>query len=308
MALLLLDDVLESCATRGGRGETALSRALRWSGRASGLAGVRPTWQRDRVRAALGPGLLLATGGFLLFGLQQQAAGYAVLGVSLLAALAVDRALFRDLSLAVTGLAIISAVPITTDISWAHMLAMGTAMVAAVTVPYLVSRFLYRDHAITYPVATGRRWTRVERWWLVLVVVLGYAVLPVYLIRTGVYRNWPAVDGPGEAARLFLGTNALGIWDELFFVCTVFTLLRRHLPDWQANLLQAVLFTSFLHELGFHSWGPLLIFPFALVQGWTFARTRSLSYVVAVHLLFDLVLFGVLLHAHQREWVPLFLY
>ena len=71
--------------------------------------------------------------------------------------------------------------------------------------------------------------------------------------------------------------------------------------------MQAVLFTSFLHELGFTSWGPLMIFPFALIQGYTFATTRSLSYVVTVHLTFDLVLFGVLLHAHQRSWVDVFL-
>ena len=63
---------------------------------------------------------------------------------------------------------------------------------------------------------------------LVAVVALGYLVLPYYLITTGVYENWPAVSSAGEVGRLFLGTNALGIWDELFFVCTCFALLRRH--------------------------------------------------------------------------------
>ena len=50
------------------------------------------------------------------------------------------------------------------------------------------------------------------------------------------------------SVALFVGTNALGTWDELFFICTCFALLRRHLVDWQANLIQAVLFTSFLWE------------------------------------------------------------
>ncbi|WP_323959453.1 type II CAAX prenyl endopeptidase Rce1 family protein [Arthrobacter sp. JZ12] len=188
------------------------------------------------------------------------------------------------------------------------MAIMGTAMVLAVGVPYTLSRFVFRDHAIRFPVLTGQKWNRTERWYLLAVVVIGYLVLPVYMVPTGVYENWPAASSPSTISRLFLGTNVLGIWDELFFICTAFTLLRRHLPEWQANVLQAVLFTSFLWELGFHAWGPLLIYPFALVQAWIFSRTKSLSYIVSVHLLFDFVLFLVLLHAHNREWFAFFLY
>lgn len=257
---------------------------------------------------ALAPASALTASGLLLFGFEQRAAGYVLLAASLVVAFTLSATLLKDLVLVAVGIVAISLVPITTDISFGHMAVMGSAMTAAVVIPYLISRFVYGDHAILFPLTHPRTWTRPERWWLVLVVGLGYAILPVYMIRSNVYRNWPAVDGPGEIGRLFLGTNALGIWDELFFVCTVFALLRRHLPMWQANLLQAVLFTSFLWELGFHSIGPLLIYPFALVQGWTFATTRSLTYVVAVHLLFDLVLFGVLLHAHQRQWLAIFVY
>ena len=43
-------------------------------------------------------------------------------------------------------------------------------------------------------------------------------------------------------------------------------------------------------ELGFHAWGPVLIYPFALIQAWIFSKTKSLSYIVSVHLLFDFVL------------------
>ena len=72
--------------------------------------------------------------------------------------------------------------------------------------------------------------------------------------------------------------------------------------------LQTVIFVSFLWELGYRAWGPLLTIPFALVQGWIFRLTRSLTYIVCVHLLFDLVLFLVLVHAHNRQWLPLFVY
>ncbi len=270
-------------------------------------ASVRTGASAPRRRAALVPAVLLALGAVALFGLTERVTGYVLLAAALAAAALIGRALLRDLALVVFGVVVMSVVPINPEVTDEHIVVMGSAMVVAVSVPYLVSRYVYRDHAIRFPLRTGR-WTRFEKVWLVAVVVLGYLLLPVYMIRSGVYQNWPAVSDAEGVGRLFLGTNALGIWDELFFVCTCFTLLRRHLPDWQANLVQAVLFTSFLWELGFHSVGPLLIYPFALIQGYTFKVTRSLTYVVCVHLLFDLVLFGVLLHAHNRQWLDVFVY
>ncbi len=254
------------------------------------------------------PATLLSASGFTLFALENRPIGFILLAAALVLAGFINRRLLIDLALIAVGLTAMSAVPITTDISTGHMLVMGTAMIVAVGVPYAVTRFLTTDHAISFPLRTGERWTRAEKWYLLAVPLLGYLVLPVYMVSTGVYRNWPAVSDPEGIGRLFLGTNALGIWDELFFICTAFTLLRRHLPDWQANLLQAVLFTSFLWELGFHAWAPFFIFPFALLQAKLFTMTRSLTYIVAIHLLFDFVLFLVLVHAHNRAWIDIFLY
>ena len=269
---------------------------------------VAATAERAAVSWSLLPGVLLALSGVLLFGIHWRPGGYVVLAAALLAATMVDRPLAKDLLLVVFGLVAISLVPINTDISWDHMLVMGAALTVAVVVPYLVSRLGYRDHAVRFPVLAGHKWTPLEKWYLVAVVVLGWAILPVYMIGSGVYLNWPATADLSTLTRLFIGTNALGIWDELFFICTCFALLRRHFVDWQANVIQAVLFTSFLWELGFHAWGPLLIYPFALVQGWIFKLTRSLTYIVSVHLLFDFVLFLVLVHAHKPAWLPFFVY
>jgi hypothetical protein len=254
------------------------------------------------------PAALVSASGFLLFAREDRVFGFLLLAAALILAAMISRRLVIDLALIGVGLTAMSLVPITTDISTEHMAVMGTAMILAVGIPYAVSRFLTKDHAIRFPIRTGQPWTRAEKWYLPAVLLIGYALMPVYMIRTGVYNNWPAVSDPEGIARLFLGTNVLGIWDELFFICTAFTLLRRHLPDWQANLLQAVLFTSFLWELGFHSWAPFFIFPFALLQARLFTITKSLSYIVSVHLLFDFVLFLVLIHAHNREWIDIFLY
>jgi hypothetical protein len=208
-------------------------------------------------------------------------------------------ALSRDLSLIAVGLLIVSAIPLKAELDNLAILRFAVALGGAVAVPYAISRWVYRDHAIRFPWRGGGRWTRFQWTWLVAVLVLGWLILPFYFITSGVYLNWPVVDTPELIARLFVGVGAVGIWDELFFICTCFVLLRRHFPDWQANLLQAIVFVSFLWELGYQAWGPLLTIPFALLQAYIFNRTRSLTYVVTVHLLFDAVVFLVLVHAHN---------
>ncbi|WP_337007079.1 MULTISPECIES: CPBP family intramembrane glutamic endopeptidase [unclassified Microbacterium] len=215
--------------------------------------------------------------------------------------------LTRDLSLIAVGLLIVSVIPLAAELDNLAMLRFTLALGGAVAVPYLISRFVYRDRAIGFPWRTRRRWGRLQWGWLVAVLVLGWLILPFYFITSGVYQNWPVVDTPELIARLFVGVGAVGIWDELFFICTVFALLRRHFPDLAANLLQAIVFVSFLWELGYREWGPLLTIPFALLQGYIFLRTHSLAYVVTVHLLFDAVVFAVLVHAHNPGLLPIFL-
>ncbi len=254
------------------------------------------------------PAVLLSASGVLLFGVENEPVGYSLLALSLVTAAFVDRELLRHLALVAAGMFFISLVPLNADLSIPHMTLMGGALALAVLVPWLVSRFAYREDIIRFPVNTGRKWPLSAKLYLIGVVALGYFILPVYLVSTGVYRNWPDASEPTIFWRLFLGVNAVGIWDELFFICTTFTLLRRHFPDWLANILQAVVFSSFLWEIGYMAWGPLLTFPFALLQGYTFKLTKSFTYVVSVHLLFDLVLFLTLVHAHNRDWLPIFLY
>jgi len=268
-------------------------------------AATRASWDYGSPARLLAAALVCGSA-VLLFAVHVRPLGYLPLVAGVLLGLAVDRALGRDLALIATGMAIISAISLQADLSDAGIVRFTAALSLAVLVPWALSRFAFRQRTIVFPVRTGRRWSRWQLVYLAVVVVAGYLLLPFYFIGSGAYRNWPAVTGPEEIARLFVGVNAVGIWDELFFVCTVFALLRAHLGVWTANLLQATVFVSFLWELGYREWGPLLTVPFALVQGWIFARSTSLSYVVAVHLLFDLVVFAVLVHAHHPELLDVF--
>lgn len=242
----------------------------------------------------------------LIFAVHVRPVGFLPLVLGIALGLAVDRALGRDLALIGVGMGIISAISLKADLSDAGMVRFTVALSLAVLVPWALSHYAFRQRSIRFPVATGRRWSRWQWTYLAAVVAIGYLLLPFYFIGSGAYRNWPEITTGPEIARLFVGVNAVGIWDELFFICTVFALLRQHLGLWTANVLQSVVFVSFLWELGYREWGPLLTVPFALVQGWIFARSTSLPYVVAVHLLFDLVVFGVLVHAHNPELLDVF--
>ncbi|MBL3686350.1 CPBP family intramembrane metalloprotease [Leucobacter zeae] len=273
----------------------------------------------ERV-ATLRPARLLAAVPVVLaapafFVLEAAWLGWVLLVVGLAVAAAVDGrtrilgrdpSLLRDLSLIAVGLGIVRTIPLAAELDDGAMVRFTLALGGAVLVPYLISRFVYRDRATGFPWRAGGRWGRLHWTWLVAVLLLAWLILPAYFLGSGVYRNWPVVDSPELIARLFVGVGAVGIWDELFFICTVFAALLRHFPAWTANLLQAVVFVSFLWELGYRSWGPLLTIPFALVQGLIFLRTRSLGYVVTVHLLFDAIVFAVIVHAHQPQLFDLF--
>ncbi|WP_300010024.1 type II CAAX endopeptidase family protein [Pseudonocardia sp.] len=284
-----------------GRGTDGTAGAGSAAGGEEPAPTVRPTAGR-LVAAAL-----VTASAVPLFGLQERPIGYAVLVAGLVVAAAVDRALLRHLLLIAAGLVVISTMSLEADLSDGGMARFAVTLTAAVALPYAVSRWVYREDVIRFPIGTGNRWSRFEFGYLALVVVGGYLILPVYFLGSGAYLNWPEITGTDEIVRLFIGVNGVGLWDELFFVCTVFALLRRHFPFWQANLLQAVVFVSFLWELGYRGWGPLLTVPFALLQGYIFARTRSLPYVVTVHLTFDLIIFGILVHAYNPALADVFI-
>ncbi|WP_249356722.1 CPBP family intramembrane glutamic endopeptidase [Brevibacterium sp. 2SA] len=262
------------------------------------------------------PGLaavLLAVSAVILFGIGTEFRavkvwGYAPMAASLILAwTTADRSFARDLSVIAGALALISAISVEADISWTNILRMGIVLSAVVIGPFLVTRYWFKEKSIVYPRRHGQPWSKLEWGWLIFVVVVAWLVLPQYFFRTGVYLNWPAVTEWHEILRLFIGVNAVGLWDELFFICTVFALLRRHFDFWTANVLTTIIFVSFLWELGYRSIGPLLTIPFALVQAVIFTKTKSLPYTVTVHLIFDAIVFLTIVAAHHPQALPIFI-
>jgi membrane protease YdiL (CAAX protease family) len=233
--------------------------------------------------------------------------GWLILGaLAPVAAVHVRRQFGRHLLLLAVTIALLGLVPINTDTSYGHMLTMGSVLVAVVAGPYLLSTRAFRERVLTFPIRMGRRWSKREIGYVVLAGVGAYLLLPFYLADTGSYLNWHAEPHPSRIIRLFVGTNALGIWDEVFFVGVCLALFRQHLPFLLANAAQAALWTAFLYDLGFRGWGPLVIFPFAMSQGYVFKRGNSLLYIVTVHLTIDFVLFLVLVHLHNPGYLRIF--
>lgn len=204
-------------------------------------------------------------------------------------------------------IALLGLIPIDTTITYRHILIMGSVLALTILIPYCISRWWLTDNPVTFPFGAGRSWRKKEIGYIVFAAVGSYLLLPYYLGNTGSYANWGVVLDPSHIFRLFLGTNALGIWDELFFVGVCLTLLRRHLPFWVANMAQATMWTTFLYELGFRGWGPLPIFLFTLSQGVVFKNTKSLLYVISVHLTIDFMLFLVLIHLHHPSYLNIFI-
>nr|WP_209044233.1 CPBP family intramembrane glutamic endopeptidase [Brevibacterium marinum] len=255
---------------------------------------------------------LLALSAFGLFALgtsfpEVRSLGYVPMVLSLIIAWIADREFARDLTIIAGCLGLISAISVEADISWSNIARMGVVLSAVVIGPWLITRYGLKDRTIVFPLRRGQRWSRLEWAWLLFVVVVAWLVLPQYFMRTGVYLNWPPLESWSEIIRLFFGVNAVGIWDELFFICTVFALLRKHFAFWTANVFTSVIFVSFLWELGYRSIGPVLTIPFALVQAYIFTRTKSLPYTVTVHLLFDALVFLTIVHAHHPEALPIFI-
>lgn len=251
---------------------------------------------------------LLAGASVILVGLANKSLGWPVFTAAVLFHLSTTKGEFRKHILVLyASLGLLGLIPITTEITNENFARMGFVLLAALLLPLLVTRLVFKDRSIVFRWHHGRRWPRNEVWYIIGTATGAYFFLPYYLNSTGAYLNWGVENTSESITRLFIGTNALGFWDELFFVSTVLGILRRYLPFWQANLLQAVLFTSFLFELGFTGWGPLVIYPFALSQGYILKKTDSLLYVITIHLTLDLILFLALLNSHHAGLADIFI-
>lgn len=250
--------------------------------------------------------ILLCVSGVSLIAFQQSW-GFAIFFAGFAVTALCDKDFRNHIWLIFASLGILSLTKIDTDISYLHMLSMGAKLSFVLLIPWAISKYLYKTDVVEFQFNFARKWTKREKWYVLFCLVLSYLVIPFYLVNSGAYLNWSVDLDMSHISRLFVGTNALGIWDELFFINVVFMIFRRYFSLWTANFAQAILFTSFLFELGFTGWGFLIIFPFALIQGFIYEKTKSLFYVITIHLVLDFILFLALIWSYFPEKINIFL-
>jgi hypothetical protein len=136
----------------------------------------------------------------------------------------------------------------------------------------------------------------------VLSIPLSWFVINMYFfhLNPDLASHWmlPASYNVNAVRRLVAGINSVGIWDELFFVNTVYGLLRGVFPARVANAAQAVVYTSVLYDMAFTGHGIWIVYIFALTQGVMFEKSRVLLWVLIVHLIVDLWLVLAILQWH----------
>ena len=209
-----------------------------------------------------------------------------------------DRKMRRNFSLLLGCVAVLSFAPINTDLSTEHFIKIGTAFLIVVLGPYL-----YMKLKAPGEVDWGfwpRGFSKRDTIYTIISIPLAWGIIWLYFfhLTPDLATNWPmpAERDPDMVRRLVIGINCVGIWDELFFINTVFVLLRGIYPLWMANLGQAVVYTSVLYTMAFTGWGPVIVYLFALTQGIMYERSGVLIYVLVVHLIVDVFLVLAILH------------
>jgi len=187
--------------------------------------------------------------------------------------------------------------PINTDRSTFHFLHLGAFFAVAVILPAILMHVWHPGTVDWRFWPRGFQW--VEVFYVGLSIPLAWAVIHWYFFDVNPFmpKQWPMPSEFTQDAkwRLIIGINAVGIWDELFFINTVYAILRSILPRHFANWVQAVVYTSVLYNMAFIGIGPVLVYIFALTQGAMYERSKCLFYVLIVHLIVDAFLVAYIL-------------
>ena len=218
-----------------------------------------------------------------------------------------DPAFRRRMSVLLGTVAVLAAAPIHTDTGTAHFLSLGASFFVVIAAPaFLLGR---TDPRVIRYRLWPRRFRRIDIFYVAVSIPLSYLAFKLYfeVVNPDVPSHWilPSERDMEAIWRLFVGINFVGIWDELFFVNTVYAVLRSLFPYRWANGAQAVVYTSVLYDMAFTGIGPILIFIFALTQGAMFEESENLLYVLLVHLIVDAFLFSAILGSYYPGYNPI---
>jgi hypothetical protein len=237
----------------------------------------------------------------LLIPMERLALGLTVWGIAAaLTALQPDARVRRNLGILLACILALAFAPIHTDLSTPHFISLGSVFLLVVLVPAVLMHRLARGEQ------RWRFWPRQFSWrdliYTMISIPLAWGVIEVYFfhLNPGLAGHWhlPAEFSREAIERLAIGINCVGIWDELFFVNTVYAIMRGVFPARIANPAQAVVYTSVLYDMAFTGHGAWIVYLFALTQGVMYEKSRVLLYVLIVHLIVDAFLVMAIVQYH----------
>jgi membrane protease YdiL (CAAX protease family) len=199
-------------------------------------------------------------------------------------------------------LTILAIAPIGTNLAIPKMLILGLFFASVIIIPPLILR---RNDIITFKLWPDKLdW--IDAFYTLLSIPLAWGGFRLYfkLFSPEVPFNWlqPSEPNANELFKLFMGINAVGIWDELFFINICFAIIRSLFPFKIANPAQAVIYTSVLYDMAFTGWGPVFVGVLALTQGLMFERSKALIWVLLVHLMVDYFLFQAIVEKYYPNF------
>ena len=214
-----------------------------------------------------------------------------------------DRVFRRRMAVLFGCILLLALAPIHTDLSNRHFLELSFFFAAAIVGPYLLLR--KSDAGVLDFKFWPERLRRLDVLYTLYSIPLAWGLLKLYFFHFNLDlpSHWPMPESYSSEGyfRLLAGINGVGIWDELFFVNTVFAVLRSILPFRYANMVQAVVYTAVLNDMAFTGIGPLLIYYFALTQGFMYEKSKCLLYVLIVHIVVDYFLVEAIMHYHYPD-------
>lgn len=249
--------------------------------------------------------LSFAAATFLLIPQEWYVAGAGFWVVSLILVLRDESPeLRRRMGVLLGVIAMLAVTPIGTQLEPIKILTLGGPFLLAIIVPAVI--LAKTDPGVIRYRFWPKRFRKLDVFYVAISIPLAWFVLDWYFsFNEFMPFQWPLPpeQDDGSMTFLFWGINGVGIWDELFFVNTVFAILRSLFRFEIANVFQAVVYMSVLYDMAFAGIGPVLVYLFALTQGSMFEESENLLYVLVVHLIVDYFLYWEIVSGHYPDYV-----
>lgn len=199
----------------------------------------------------------------------------------------------RYLLMIIAMFVVMSVTPVGTKTDVTFIALMGVGMLATVLLPFIAEKYLFREDILHIRFNLHHHWKRREIGYVVFAALFVPFWLGLYFFTSDASAHWQ-LETPSDVIIVFVSIMAIGVWEELVFIATLFGLLRRYLPYAWANLVQATFFAAFLYQIGFQGWIVINLFLYALYQGMVYYRTGNLATTLIIHALVDLAVFATI--------------